>query len=84
MFPEHKFIIIDVLRQLGYKVGMTGDGVNDAAALKVADVGVCVQGGTDAARAASDIVLTEPGLSTIVNGIRLSRKIFARINNFMW
>lgn len=83
VFPTHKYIIVDVLRQLGYKCGMTGDGVNDAAAMKVADVGVCVKGGTDAARAAADIVLTEPGLSTIVNGIKLSRKIFARINNFM-
>ena len=83
VFPQHKYIIVDVLRQIGYKVGMTGDGVNDAAAMKVADVGVCVSGGTDAARAAADIVLTRPGLSTIVNGIRLSRKIFARINNFM-
>ena len=45
VYPQHKFIIVDVLRQLGYRVGMTGDGVNDAAAMKVADVGVCVEGG---------------------------------------
>jgi H+-transporting ATPase len=83
VYPQHKFIIVDVLRQLGYRCGMTGDGVNDAAAMKQADVGVCVKGGTDAARAAADIVLTEPGLSTIVNGMKLARKIFARINNFM-
>jgi H+-transporting ATPase len=83
VFPEHKYLIVECLRELGYKVGMTGDGVNDAPALKRADVGVAVQGATDAARAAADIVLTEPGLSTIVNGILISRRIFVRIKNFL-
>ena len=83
VFPEHKYLIVECLRELGYKVGMTGDGVNDAPALKRADVGVAVQGATDAARAAADIVLTEPGLSTIVNGIIISRRIFVRIKNFL-
>ncbi|KAJ1440789.1 E1-E2 ATPase-domain-containing protein, partial [Ochromonadaceae sp. CCMP2298] len=66
VFPEHKYLIVECLREMGYKTGMTGDGVNDAPALKRADVGVAVQGATDAARAAADIVLTQPGLSTIV------------------
>lgn len=66
MFPEHKYLIVETLRSSGFAVGMTGDGVNDAPALKRADVGVAVQGATDAARAAADIVLTQPGLSTIV------------------
>jgi H+-transporting ATPase len=83
VFPEHKYLIVECLRELGYKTGMTGDGVNDAPALKRADVGVAVHGATDAARAAADIVLTQPGLSTIVTGILVSRKIFARIRNFM-
>ena len=83
VFPEHKYLIVECLRELGYKVGMTGDGVNDAPALKRADVGVAVQGATDAARAAADIVLTEPGLSTIVHGIIIARRIFARIRNFL-
>ena len=83
VFPEHKYLIVECLRELGYKTGMTGDGVNDAPALKRADVGVAVDGATDAARAAADIVLTEPGLSTIVHGILVARCIFVRIRNFI-
>jgi H+-transporting ATPase len=83
VFPEHKYLIVECLRELGYKTGMTGDGVNDAPALKRADVGVAVHGSTDAARAAADIVLTEPGLSTIIHGIVIARCIFERIRNFI-
>ena len=82
-YPEHKYLIVECLRQMGYKVGMTGDGVNDAPALKVADVGIAVEGATDAAKAAADLVLTKPGLGTIVDGLRISRSIFSRIRNFL-
>lgn len=68
VFPEHKYLIVQCLREMGFKTGMTGDGVNDAPALKRADVGIAVAGATDAARAASDIVLTDEGLSTIIDG----------------
>jgi H+-transporting ATPase len=83
VFPQHKYLIVHALRGMGYKCGMTGDGVNDAPALKAADVGIAVSGSTDAARLAADIVLTRPGLYTIINGIIVAREIFARIYNFL-
>lgn len=82
VFPEHKYHIVDVLQQRGHIVGMTGDGVNDAPALKKADAGIAVSGATDAARAAADIVLLTPGLSVIVEAIRESRKIFQRMTHY--
>merc|ERR1711871_514702 len=82
-YPEHKYLIVEGLRELGYRVGMTGDGVNDSPALKRADVGIAVYGATDAAKAAADIVLTTPGLSTIVDGILISRRIWCRVRSFL-
>jgi H+-transporting ATPase len=82
VFPEHKFAIVKALQDRGHIVGMTGDGVNDAPALKQADTGVAVQGATDAARAAADLVLTAPGLSVIVAAIEQARKIFERMNSY--
>jgi H+-transporting ATPase len=82
VFPEHKFHIVDVLQKHGHVVGMTGDGVNDAPALKKADCGFAVSGATDAARAAASIVLVEPGLSVIIDAIKESRKIFQRMNSY--
>ncbi|MCB0281755.1 MAG: plasma-membrane proton-efflux P-type ATPase [Calditrichae bacterium] len=82
VFPEHKFSIVKVLQRLGHFVGMTGDGVNDAPALKNADCGIAVDGATDAAKSAASIVLTSPGLSVIVDAIKESRKIFQRMNSY--
>jgi len=82
VFPEHKFHIVEVLQQRGHIVGMTGDGVNDAPALKKADCGIAVSGATDAARAAADIVLTTRGLAVIIDAIKESRKIFQRMNSY--
>ncbi len=82
VFPEHKFHIVDVLQKHGHIVGMTGDGVNDAPALKKADCGIAVSGATDAARAAAAIVLMTPGLSVIIEAIKESRKIFQRMNSY--
>jgi H+-transporting ATPase len=82
VFPEHKFHIVDVLQQRGHIVGMTGDGVNDAPALKKADCGIAVSGATDAARAAASIVLMTSGLSVIIDAIKESRKIFQRMNSY--
>jgi len=82
VFPEHKYEIVKRLQALGHLVAMTGDGANDAPALSRANVGIAVEGATDAARGAADIVLTEPGLSTIVHAIRQSRIIFQRMRNY--
>jgi H+-transporting ATPase len=82
VFPENKYDIIDVLQKHGHMVGMTGDGVNDAPALKKADCGIAVSTATDAARAASAIVLMTPGLSVIIDAIKESRKIFQRMNSY--
>jgi H+-transporting ATPase len=82
VFPEHKFHIVDVLQRHGHIVGMTGDGVNDAPALKKADCGFAVSGATDAARAAASIVLVAPGLSVIIDALKESRKIFQRMNSY--
>ncbi len=82
VFPEHKFHLVDVLQKRHHIVGMTGDGVNDAPALKKADCGIAVSGATDAARAAADIVLLTPGLAVIIEAIQESRKIFQRMNSY--
>ncbi len=82
VFPEHKYRIVEYLQAKGHIVGMTGDGVNDAPALKKADVGIAVAGATDAAKSAGSIVLTRPGLSVIIDAIKESRKIFQRMNNY--
>ena len=81
-FPEHKYHLVELLQKNGHVVGMTGDGVNDAPALKKADAGIAVAGATDAAKSAADIVLTKPGISVTIDAIKESRKIFQRMSNY--
>ncbi len=82
VFPEHKYRIVDLLQKKDHIVCMTGDGVNDAPALKKADAGIAVAGATDAAKSAADVVLTSPGLSVIIDAVKESRKIFQRMTNY--
>lgn len=82
VFPEDKYLIVDKLQKANHIVGMTGDGVNDAPALKKADAGIAVSGATDAARAAADLVLLAPGLSVIVDAIRGARITFERMKSY--
>ncbi|MGV6859153.1 MAG: plasma-membrane proton-efflux P-type ATPase [bacterium] len=82
VYPEDKYFIVDELQKAGHIVGMTGDGVNDAPALKKADVGIAVSGATDAARAAADIVLMAPGLGVILKAIKQARITFERMQSY--
>ncbi|QOP40902.1 plasma-membrane proton-efflux P-type ATPase [Sulfurimonas marina] len=82
VFPEDKYFIVEELQKANHIVGMTGDGVNDAPALKKADCGIAVSNATDAARAAADIVLTVPGLSVIVDAIKQARITFERMKSY--
>ncbi|KAG5517925.1 hypothetical protein PMAC_000380 [Pneumocystis sp. 'macacae'] len=79
VFPQHKYNVVEILQQRGYLVAMTGDGVNDAPSLKKADTGIAVQGASDAARSAADIVFLAPGLSAIIDALKTSRQIFHRM-----
>ena len=83
VFPEHKYQVVEMLQQRGHLTAMTGDGVNDAPSLKKADTGIAVEGSTEAARAAADIVFLAPGLSTIVSAIKISRQIFQRMKAYI-
>ena len=82
VFPEDKYFIVDKLQKSGDIVGMTGDGVNDAPALRKADAGIAVSGATDAARAAAAVVLLAPGLSVIINAIKIARVTFERMKSY--
>ncbi len=82
VFPEHTYRVVELLQKRNHIVCMTGDGVNDAPALKKADAGIAVAGATDAAKSAADVVLTKPGLSVIIDAIKESRKIFQRMTNY--
>lgn len=79
VFPQHKYNVVEILQQRGHLVAMTGDGVNDAPSLKRADTGIAVEGASDAARSAADIVFLAPGLSAIIDALKTSRQIFHRM-----
>ena len=83
VFPQHKYNAVDILQKRGYLVAMTGDGVNDAPSLKKADTGIAVEGSSDAARSAADIVFLAPGLSAIIDAIKTSRQIFHRMYSYI-
>ncbi len=82
VYPEDKYFIVDELQKANHIVGMTGDGVNDAPALKKADAGIAVSGATDAARAAADIILMAPGLGVILEAIKQARIVFERMQSY--
>lgn len=82
VYPEHKFRIVKTLQENQHIVGMTGDGVNDAPALKQSNIGIAVSNATDAARAAADLILTEPGLMVIKKAIEEARCVFGRMKSY--
>ena len=79
IYPEDKYKIVKLLQSRGHMVGMTGDGVNDAPALKQAEMGIAVSNATDVAKASASVVLTEPGISVIINAITISRQTYQRM-----
>ncbi|GAV27646.1 plasma membrane ATPase [Pichia membranifaciens] len=83
VFPQHKYNVVEILQERGYLVAMTGDGVNDAPSLKKADTGIAVEGASDAARSAADIVFLAPGLSAIIDALKTSRQIFHRMYSYV-
>ncbi|PWO00554.1 putative PMA1-H+-transporting P-type ATPase [Tilletiopsis washingtonensis] len=83
VFPEHKYQVVEMLQHRGHLTAMTGDGVNDAPSLKKADCGIAVEGASDAARSAADVVFLDEGLSTIITSIKVARQIFHRMKAYI-
>jgi len=83
VFPDHKYKVVEMLQNRGHLVAMTGDGVNDAPSLKKSDTGIAVEGSTDAARSAADIVFLAPGLGAIIDAIKTARQIFHRMHAYI-
>ena len=83
VYPEDKYIVVQHLQAAGHVTGMTGDGVNDAPALRQAEVGIAVSTATDVAKGAASVVLTEPGLTNIVALVEQGRTIYQRILTYI-
>ena len=83
IYPEDKYKIVKLLQSSGHMVGMTGDGVNDAPALKQAELGIAVSSSTDVAKASASMVLTEPGVAVIIEALKTSRHIYQRMLNWV-
>ncbi|KAJ7834384.1 plasma-membrane proton-e [Mycena olivaceomarginata] len=83
VFPEHKYQVVEMLQQRGHLTAMTGDGVNDAPSLKKADCGIAVEGASDAARSAADVVFLDEGLNSIITSIKVARQIFHRMKAYI-
>ncbi|KAJ7017284.1 plasma-membrane proton-e [Mycena alexandri] len=83
VFPEHKYQVVEMLQQRGHLTAMTGDGVNDAPSLKKADCGIAVEGASDAARSAADVVFLDEGLTSIITSIKVARQIFHRMKAYI-
>lgn len=81
-YPEDKILIISTLQRAGFTVGMTGDGVNDAPALRQAEVGIAVMNATDIAKGSASLILTNPGLTDIVSAVMMSRQVYSRIRTW--
>jgi H+-transporting ATPase len=79
IYPEDKYKVVKLLQSRGHMVGMTGDGVNDAPALKQAEMGIAVSNSTDVAKASASVVLTEPGIGVIINAVTISRQTYQRM-----
>jgi H+-transporting ATPase len=79
IYPEDKYKVVKLLQSQGHTVGMTGDGVNDAPALKQAEMGIAVSNSTDVAKASASVVLTEPGIGVIINAVTISRQTYQRM-----
>lgn len=79
VFPEDKYHLVQASQQQGYVVGMTGDGVNDAPALRQAEMGVAVSNATDVAKAAASMILTSPGLENVIEAIKIGREVYRRM-----